>query len=41
MWNFNGPFGIVEHGRPGASCANIDGFQVDTGLLNIMKMNMR
>jgi len=40
MWNFKGPFGIVEHGRPGASYTNIDGFQVDKELLDIMKKNM-
>jgi aryl-phospho-beta-D-glucosidase BglC (GH1 family) len=40
MWNFKGPFGIVEHGRPGAKYTEMDGFQVDKELLNIMKINM-
>jgi len=39
MWNFKGPFGIVEHGRPGAVYTKIDGFNVDKDLLNIMKVN--
>jgi len=40
MWNFEGSFGIVNHGRPGAVYKNIDGFDVDKTLLDIMLDNM-
>ena len=40
MWNFEGAFGIVNHGRPGAVYTNIDGFDVDKALLDIMLENM-
>jgi len=37
FWNFEGPFGIVEHGRPGATYELIDGYRVDRELLEILK----
>ena len=37
MWNFEGPFGIVSHGRPGAVYTDMGGFLVDKALLNILK----
>jgi len=37
LWNFAGAFGIVEHGRPGAVYTEMDGFNVDKGLLDILK----
>ena len=40
MWNFEGAFGIVNHGRPGAAYTHIDGFEVDKQLLDIMLENM-
>jgi hypothetical protein len=40
MWNFKGPFGIVEHGRPGVKYTDMDGFKVDKELLDTMKENM-
>jgi len=40
MWNFEGSFGIVNHGRPGAVYTDIDGFAVDKALLDIMLENM-
>ncbi|MCL2159515.1 MAG: cellulase family glycosylhydrolase [Oscillospiraceae bacterium] len=40
MWNFEGSFGIVNHGRPGTVYENIDGFEVDRALLDIMLENM-
>jgi len=40
MWNFNGPFGIIEHGRPGTVYTEMDGLKVDKELLEIMKENM-
>jgi hypothetical protein len=36
MWNFEGPFGIVGHGRPGAGFECIDGYPVDCALLDLM-----
>lgn len=39
LWNFKGAFGIVEHGRPGTVYTDMDGFQVDKALLDIMKQN--
>ncbi|MDR2570479.1 MAG: cellulase family glycosylhydrolase [Oscillospiraceae bacterium] len=41
LWNFKGAFGIVEHGRPGTKYQEIDGFKVDSELLNLLKENMR
>jgi len=40
MWNFEGSFGIVNHGRPGTVYTDIDGFSVDKELLDIMLENM-
>ncbi len=39
MWNFEGPFGIIEHGRPGADFESIDGYRVDCALLDLMLEN--
>lgn len=39
MWNFEGPFGIISHGRPGANFELIDGYQVDHALLDLMVEN--
>jgi endoglucanase len=36
LWNFEGQFGIVEHGRPGAVYEEIDGYRVDRQLLELM-----
>jgi len=36
MWNFKGPFGIVDHGREGARYEKIKGFNVDRDLLDLM-----
>ena len=40
MWNFVGSFGIINHGRPGTVYTNIDGFEVDKALMDIMLENM-
>jgi hypothetical protein len=37
LWNFTGAFGIVEHGRPGARYEEVDGYNIDIDLLNLMK----
>lgn len=39
MWNFKGPFGIIEHGRAGAVFELIDGYEVDRTLLDLMIEN--
>lgn len=39
MWNFEGAFGIVEHGRPGARYEEIDGYRVDPDLFRLMLDN--
>lgn len=36
LWNFAGPFGIVEHGRPGTTYEKVYGYQVDRALLDLM-----
>lgn len=36
MWNFEGPFGIIGHQRPGARFECVDGFEVDRELLDLM-----
>lgn len=39
LWNFAGPFGIVEHGRPGTQYETMDGYLVDRQLLELLKEN--
>nr|AGA35556.1 Man5B [Caldanaerobius polysaccharolyticus]3W0K_A Chain A, Bifunctional endomannanase/endoglucanase [Caldanaerobius polysaccharolyticus]3W0K_B Chain B, Bifunctional endomannanase/endoglucanase [Caldanaerobius polysaccharolyticus] len=39
LWNFKGPFGIVEHGRPGAKYEYYRGFKVDRELLDLLVEN--
>jgi endoglucanase len=39
LWNFQGPFGIVEHGRPGAHYEQIAGYNVDRALLDLLLEN--
>lgn len=36
MWNFEGDFGIINHGRPGAVYETVSGYQVDRDLLELM-----
>ena len=36
MWNFEGPFGIVGHGRAGARIEDRGGYAVDVDLLDLM-----
>lgn len=35
LWNFEGPFGIIEHGREGAHYEDMNGYQVDRDLLEL------
>ncbi len=37
LWEFEGVFGIVNHGRSGARVEMIDGYQVDVDLLDLLK----
>jgi endoglucanase len=37
LWNFEGPFGIVEHGRPGTTYDLVDGYNVDRRLLELLR----
>ena len=37
LWEFEGPFGIVGHHRPGAVFERRDGFHVDRNLLDLMQ----
>lgn len=39
MWNFKGAFGIIEHGRTGATYEDMSGYQVDRALLELMIEN--
>jgi hypothetical protein len=39
LWGFEGPFGIIEHGRPGAKLESMDGYRVDRALLDLMIEN--
>ena len=39
LWNFNGAFGIVNHGRPGTIYENWHGYQVDRVLLDLYLQN--
>lgn len=36
MWNFEGAFGIIGHGREGARFRTIDGYEVDADLWHLM-----
>jgi endoglucanase len=39
MWSFQGPFGIIEHGQPGAKLESLCGYNVDRPLLDMMLEN--
>ena len=36
LWNFQGPFGMIEHGRPGSRMELVSGYNVDRALLDLM-----
>ncbi len=36
LWNFQGPFGIIEHGRPDSKLELLSGYHVDRVLLDLM-----
>lgn len=37
LWQFDGPFGVVGHHRPGARFEPLDGFLVDRALLDLLQ----
>lgn len=39
LWNFSGPFGIVEHGRPGTVYEDYKGLKVDRKLVDLLLEN--
>ncbi len=39
LWNFEGPFGIINHGRPGAKIEDYQGYPVDRELLDLILAN--
>lgn len=39
LWQFKGPFGIVNHGRPGTDYETISGYAVDRKLLDLLREN--
>ncbi len=39
LWNFKGPFGVVEHGREGTRWELIENFKVDRDLLELLKQH--
>lgn len=39
MWQVEGPFGIIKHGRPGARFESVKGYDVDRILLDLMLEN--
>jgi hypothetical protein len=36
LWNFEGDFGIINHGRPGTRLEQVQGYMVDRDLLDLM-----
>lgn len=39
LWQFQGPFGIIEHERPGSKFESLYGYQVDRALLELILKN--
>jgi hypothetical protein len=39
MWNFQGPFGIIDHGRLGAKLEFLRGYNVDRAQLDLLQEN--
>ncbi len=37
LWNFEGPFGIIDHGRPGAKLEVVRGYNVDRAQLDLLR----
>lgn len=41
LWNFRGPFGVLDTDRPGTKHENWRGHQLDRGLLNLLQRKMK
>ena len=41
LWNFKGPFGICEHGRPGTTYTDIGGLKIDKAMLDVMLRSLK
>ena len=39
LWNFEGDFGIVNHGRPGTEYETVSGYRADRALLDLLLAN--
>jgi endoglucanase len=39
LWDFEGPFGVVDHGRPGTHYSEYNGYKVDKELLDLILAN--
>lgn len=39
LWNFEGPFGIIGHDRPGVKYETVKGYSVDRELLELLLAN--
>jgi hypothetical protein len=39
LWQFQGPFGMIEHGRPGARLEGLSGYNVDRDLFDLILEN--
>jgi endoglucanase len=39
LWNFEGPFGIIKHGRAGTVYEQYRGYRVDRALLDLLLEN--
>lgn len=39
LWNFEGPFGIIGHGRPNTKYETLYGYEVDRQLLDLLLKN--
>jgi aryl-phospho-beta-D-glucosidase BglC (GH1 family) len=41
LWNFRGPFGVVDTERPGTKYENWQGHQLDRALLTLLQQKMK
>jgi len=41
LWNFRGPFGVLDTERPGTKCENWHNHQLDRALLTVLQQNIK
>jgi endoglucanase len=41
LWNFRGPFGVLDTERPGTKYENWHNHQLDRALLDVLQQNMK